>query len=210
MQTTMDGHREQHCNKCNYGKHQDTWLDNLDGTSNHTPKATYKHSLYPTPTMTEQPHGKPLLIKTIYIYQLLIKRHTHKISISNKSPFVTGPLVDDIGQYGNNTIVDQILDETITHIYLGLSHEEVDKELETLLRCLQRANTSDGTPMKDMEGTISLGNYKSLFKKTNEKRRSSPSKIHMGHHIASCEHDRITQVYCTIMLLSFIYGLTLG
>ena len=108
------------------------------------------------------------------IYRLLIKWNTHKLNMSNKSPFATGPIADDIGPYGDNDIVDHILDATITFDSLGLRPKNVDKELTTLLKCFQRANTTNGTPIKDMEGTISLTDYTSLFKKTKESTSSSP------------------------------------
>lgn len=49
-----------------------------------------------------------------------MERNTKKVSIPNKSPFVTGPVADAIGPYGDNDIVDKILDGTDTHTTLGL------------------------------------------------------------------------------------------
>ena len=157
---------------------------------------------------TALPHGETVT-DTDAIYRLLIERNTHMLSMSNKSQFATGPISDAIGPYGDNDIVDQILDGTITIDSLGLSPDDVDEELTTLLQCLQRANISDGTPIEDMEGTIPLTDYTSLFKKTKESTSLSPSKLHMGHYIASCHHEKIVQVHCTFMALPFMYGFTL-
>ena len=129
--------------------------------------------------------------------------------MSNTSPFAVGPMADAIGPYGDNDIVDTILDGTATLESLGLTPEDIDIELKTLLKCLQRATTTDGRPIKDMENGISLDDYTSLFKHTKESTSSSPSKIHMGHYIASCEHTNISQVHCTFMELPFKYGFTL-
>ena len=56
--------------------------------------------------------------------------------MSNTSPFAVGPLADAIGPYGDNDIVDTILDGTATLESLGLTPEDVDIELKTLLKCL--------------------------------------------------------------------------
>ena len=133
------------------------------------------------------------------IHQLLIERNTKKLCMSNTSPFAVGPLADAIGPYGDNDIVDTILDGTATLESLGLTPEDVDIELKTLLQCLQRATNADGTPVKDMENGIKLEDYTSLFRHTKESTSSSPSKIHMGHYVASCEHTNISQVHCTFM-----------
>ena len=118
-------------------------------------------------------------------------------------------MADDIGPYGDNAIVNNILDGSATLESLGLTSNDIDIELKTLLKCLQRATTSDGNPIKDMDHGISLEDYTSLFKHTKESTSSSPSKIHMGHYIASCEHTKISQVHCTFMDLPFRYGFTL-
>lgn len=47
--------------------------------------------------------------------------------MSNASPFDTGPLVDAIGQYGDNDVVDQIIDGTIKYTILGITHTCVNK-----------------------------------------------------------------------------------
>ena len=64
--------------------------------------------------------------------------------MSNKSPFATGPLADAIGPYGDNDIVDNILDGTITPESLGLDPLTIDKELDALLTALQYATTPTG------------------------------------------------------------------
>lgn len=38
---------------------------------------------------------------------------------------------------------------------------------------------------------------------------ASPSKLHMGHYIASCEHDETVQIYLIMMALPFYYGVIL-
>ena len=78
------------------------------------------------------------------VHRLLIERNTQKLSMSNKSPFAIGPMADAIGPYGDNGIVDNILDGTATLESIGLTPNDIDIELKTLLKCLQRATTSDG------------------------------------------------------------------
>ena len=86
---------------------------------------------------------------------------------------------------------------------------DIDRELNALLQSLQRPHTHEGSLILDMDDTISLEIYKKLFNKTRENTSSSPSKIHMGHYIASCEHDNIANVHRTMMYLPFHYGFTL-
>lgn len=97
------------------------------------------------------------------IYKILVECNMNKLSMSNTSPFTTGPLVDAICQYGHNDVVDHILDGTITHTTLDLTHVTVIKELGKLIQCLQRATTSHNTPIHDMDDTITLEEYKHLF-----------------------------------------------
>ena len=54
------------------------------------------------------------------IFQLLVERNNEKLCMSNKSPFTTRPIVDAIGPYGDNNIVDKILDGTVTPESLGI------------------------------------------------------------------------------------------
>ena len=49
------------------------------------------------------------------VYRLLIERNTKKLSMSKESPFATGPIADAISPYGDDAIVDLILNGTITH-----------------------------------------------------------------------------------------------
>ena len=55
----------------------------------------------------------------------------------NTLPFTTKPTVDAIGPYGDNDVVDKIISETATHTTLGLTPNDVDKELDTLIQSLQ-------------------------------------------------------------------------
>ena len=129
--------------------------------------------------------------------------------MSNKSPFATGPIADAIGPYGDNDIVDKILDGSITHTSLGIEPGDVDAELDTLLETLQYAKTGKGDRIPQMDSTISLDDYKQLFTKTSEMTSSSPSKTHMGHYIASCERDNIATVHLLMMNIPFQYGFPL-
>ena len=54
------------------------------------------------------------------ILWLVAERNTEKLCMSNKSPFTIGPIEDSIGPYGDNDIVDKILDSTITPEALGI------------------------------------------------------------------------------------------
>ena len=144
------------------------------------------------------------------IFRLLAERNTKKLSTSNKPPFATGPLADAIGPYGDNEIVDKILDGTVTHENLGLSPQDVDDELDALLTSLQYATTTPGTKITEMSNDISLEEYKTLFTKTGEMTASSQSKTHMGHYKASCERDNIALVHLSIMQVPFKYGFSLN
>ena len=143
------------------------------------------------------------------IFRLLVERNTEKLSMSNKSPFATGPIADSIGPYGDNEIVDKILDGSITHASLGINPSDVDVELDTLLETLQYAKTGTGDRIPQMDSDISLDDYKQLFTKTSEMTSSSPSKTHMGHYIASCERDNIATVHLLMMNIPFQYGFPL-
>ena len=65
--------------------------------------------------------------------------------------------------------------------------------------------TPHGTPINDMGNTITLDEYKHLFTKNRENTASSPSKLHMGHYISSCEHDKISQVRLAKINISLHY-----
>ena len=143
------------------------------------------------------------------IFRLLVERNTEKLCMSNKSPFATGPIADAIGPYGDNDIVDNILDGTITPESLGLDPLTIDKEFDALLTALQYATTPTGEKIPQMESLISLDEYKQLYGKTSEMTASSPSKTHMGHYIASCERDSIALVHLTMMNIPFQYGFPL-
>ena len=88
--------------------------------------------------------------------------------MSKESPFATGPIADTIGPYGDDAIVDQIIDGTITHNSLGLTPLDIDRKLNALLQSLQRPHTNEGSPIPDMDDTISLEMYKKLFNKSRE------------------------------------------
>ena len=143
------------------------------------------------------------------IFHLLIQRNTEKLSMSNKSPFATGPIADAIGPYGDNDIVDKLLNGTLTPESLGIDPNDIDIELNTLLQALQYATTPTGKKIPQIESMISLDEYKQLFRKTGEMTASSPSKTHMGHYIASCERDSIAMVHLLMMNIPFQYGFPL-
>ena len=143
------------------------------------------------------------------IFRLLVERNTEKLCMSNKSPFAAGPIADAIGPYGDNVIVDKILDGTITPESLGIDQLDIDIELDALLTALQYATTPTGEKIQEMDSIISLDEYKQLFSKTSEMTASSPSKTHMGHYIASCERDSIALVHLTMMNIPFQYGFPL-
>ena len=78
----------------------------------------------------------------------------------------------------DNSIVDNILDVTITLTSLGLSPQDIDIDIDTLLKCLRRANTPDGNPIQDMDSGIAITDYTSLLKKQkNPLAPPSPSFI---------------------------------
>lgn len=141
--------------------------------------------------------------------KFLVERNTYKFSLSNTLPFATGPIAEAIGQYGDNDMVEQILDGTINHATICLTHVDDDKVLDKVLICLQPAKILDRTPIHDTDDTIALEEYKNLFKKTREKTNLPPSNIHVCHYIVSCEYDMIAQVHLTMMTVPFRYGFTL-
>ena len=141
---------------------------------------------------------------------MLAERNTKKLSMSNTSPFAIGPLANAIGPYGDNEIVDKILNGTVTHENLGLSPQDVDDELDALLTSLQYATITTGDKITEMSNDISLEEHKALFTKTGEMTASSPSKTHMGHYKASCERDNIALVHLSIMQTPFKYGFSLN
>lgn len=73
------------------------------------------------------------------IYRLVVEQNTNKLSMSNQSSFVIGHIVGAIGPYGNNNVVDKIRDGSANHETLGLTHNDVDEEMDTLLESLQYA-----------------------------------------------------------------------
>lgn len=80
--------------------------------------------------------------------------------MSNKSSFVTGPLADTIGLYGDNSIVDNILDGTITHKSLGINPLDVDNKLYAFLNSVQYTTTSAGDQIEQMNNVILLNEEK--------------------------------------------------
>ena len=87
---------------------------------------------------------------------ILVKRNTHKLIMSNIYPF-TAILIDDtIVPHGDNDDVDKILNRTATHATLGLTPNDVDKELDVLIQSLQRSMMPYGAPINDMDNTITL------------------------------------------------------
>ena len=89
--------------------------------------------------------------------------------MSNTSPFTTGLIADAIGPYGDDDVVDNILNGTSTRATLGLIPDEGNKEVDTSLQSLQHTTTPYGAPINDMDNTITLDEYKQLFTKTKEK-----------------------------------------
>lgn len=78
------------------------------------------------------------------IYQLLVESNIRKLSMSNNSPFGTDPLSYEIGPYGDNTIVDKIIDDTATHATLGLYPHDVNDKTFALLTSLQYTTPPTG------------------------------------------------------------------
>lgn len=64
-----------------------------------------------------------------------------KLSVSNTSPLVTGLITNTIGPYGNNDIVDDILDGSITYATFGLAPHQIDVVLDALLPSIRCAIT---------------------------------------------------------------------
>jgi len=81
---------------------------------------------------------------TKMIFRLLVERNTKKLSMSKPPPFATGPIANAIGPYGDNSVVDDILDSNITFATLGLAPHQNDAELTALLASLKHAATSSG------------------------------------------------------------------
>lgn len=56
--------------------------------------------------------------------------------------------------YGNNNVVDKILDGTITLTDLGLTPANIGKTVDALLSSLYRAVTHDGSPNAGINDNI--------------------------------------------------------
>ena len=151
---------------------------------------------------------KKSLIKTKYSaswWNEILKNYAYR-----KNPtFAIGQIIDAIWPYGNNNIVDKILDGTVTLESLGVDPCAIDIEFDALLTALQYATTPTGGKIPQMKSIISLEEYKQLFGKTSEITASSSSKTHMGHYIASCKRYSIAMLHLVMMNIPFQYGFPL-
>lgn len=101
--------------------------------------------------------------------------------MSKTLPMVTGHITNAIGPYGDNIVVDDILNDNVTHATLGLAPHQMDTELTALLAFLTRATISSGYSITDMSPIITPEEYTQFCTNIRERTTLSPYQIDMGH-----------------------------
>lgn len=90
-------------------------------------QTTHQGSVHTLRILTTDDNGE-MTLTTVSdqnkIYRILVQRNTAKLGISDQFSFTTGPIAIAICTFGDNAIVDRILDGSGTHESLGLSPDQ--------------------------------------------------------------------------------------
>lgn len=130
--------------------------------------------------------------------------------MSGESPFTRGQLADEIGRDGEGTAVDELLKGTFERDRSGLDAATASSEMTNSIKALKLPiSHKTGITIAEIDGEVSLQEYKATFNCTNETTASPPSGVHYGHYKASCESDILSEVNHIFMTIPFRMGIPL-
>ena len=141
------------------------------------------------------------------IFNILLKRNYRHLLQSNESMFTNGPILDQVGWYGNEEGMEKILRGLLSAETMGDHYPQYGQEGVEFLRAL-RYKTNNVEEIETFTWKFGVEEYMKVFNKTKEATACGPSGLHMSHWKAACERPAIARVHAFFMWAAFEMGFT--
>ena len=142
------------------------------------------------------------------IEAVLLRRNRTKLSEAKISPFCTGPLADMINENGKCAVSTSIVEGRFDIDTIDNMQIEHKKEIKMLLSELQRKRDNSGNLVDDVDTTITMKDFQTMFRKKNELTSCGPRGIIMPHWKIIAESDHLSTIQARLMEAPFKYGFT--
>ena len=145
------------------------------------------------------------------ITQRLMQHNETHLSMLGDPPFARDQLEEDIDKDGEGMSVEEILHGTFKRDLSSLDEVSASSEIKSFIKHYKSlSSTKQDKNIPEMNNTIDIETYVLALNKMYELTASSPSDIHYGHYIMTCEGKTLATVNILFIIILFRGGIALA